>query len=74
MMIIDPDALRAWVAATCAAQGIPVAVTDSATISRVGVLLSGRDAARRSRSDARSIRRSQLPGGNDPLDVNTPGT
>lgn len=72
-MGIDLDALRAWVEASCAAQGVPVAVTDSGTVSRVGVLLSGRNAAGRSRSDDRSTRRSQLPSGNDPVNVNGPG-
>jgi len=44
-MSIDTAALREWVELTCAAQGIPVAVTDSATVFRVGILLSGRGAA-----------------------------
>jgi hypothetical protein len=71
-MGIDLIALRAWVEATCAAQGVPVAVTDGGTVFRVGVLLGGRGAAGRSRSDDRSARRSQLPSGNDPVHVDAP--
>jgi hypothetical protein len=55
-MGIDVAALRAWVELTCAAQGIPVAVTDSATVFRVGVLLSGAGCCGKSRSDGRSAR------------------
>jgi hypothetical protein len=73
-MGVDLAALWAWVEATCSAQGVPVAVTDSATVFRVGVLLSGRDAAGVSRSDDRSTRRSQLPSGDDPVDVDASGT
>ena len=74
MMAIDLVALRLWVETTCAAQGIPVAVTDSATVFRIGVLLSGREEAGKSRSDDRASRRSQLPSGHDPIDVHAPGT
>lgn len=73
MMAIDLVDLRLWVESTCAAQGIPVAVTDSATVFRVGVLLSGRDAASsRGATNAAPVR-SQLPSGNDPVDVNASG-
>lgn len=33
------DQVRAWVEQTCAAQGVPVVVSDPAVVSRVGVLL-----------------------------------
>jgi len=33
------DQVRAWVEATCTAQGVPVLVSDPAVVSRVGVLL-----------------------------------
>jgi hypothetical protein len=73
-MGIDIAALRAWVELTCAAQGIPVAVTDSATVFRVGVLLSGRDAAdSRGATDAATVR-SQLPSGNDSVHVDASST
>lgn len=38
---MGPDELAAWVAASCAAQGLQVKVTDPATLRRVGVLLTG---------------------------------
>lgn len=40
-MGIDRDAVAAWVDASCAAQGVPVPVTDSGVLARVGVLLKG---------------------------------
>jgi hypothetical protein len=45
MMGIDRAALRAWVEASCAAQGVPVVVTDAGLVAQVGTLLRGRDAA-----------------------------
>ena len=41
-MALDPGWLASWVAASCAAQGVPVKVTDSGVLSRVGVLLGVR--------------------------------
>ncbi len=38
---MGPDELAAWVAASCAAQGLQVKVTDPATLRRVSVLLTG---------------------------------
>lgn len=38
---MGPDELAAWVAASCAAQGLGVKVTDPATLRRVGVLITG---------------------------------
>ncbi|TFD70564.1 hypothetical protein E3T38_04835 [Cryobacterium sp. Hb1] len=72
--MIDRAALRAWLEATCAVQGVPVAVTDAGVVSRVGVLLRGRDVAGQPRSGDRNARLSQLPAGNDPVVVHAPGT
>jgi hypothetical protein len=73
-MVVDMAELRVWVELSCAAQGIPIAVTDSAIVFRVGVLLSGRDAAgSRGATDAAPVR-SQLPSGNDPVNVDASGT
>ena len=55
-------------------QGVPVAVTDIGVVSRVGVLLRGRDVAGQPRSGDRNTRLSQLPAGNDPVVVNAPRT
>lgn len=35
----DPEAVRAWVEASCAAQGLPVTITDSTVLGRVAGLL-----------------------------------
>ena len=40
-MGLTPEALAAWVTASCQAQGVPVKVTDPGTVDRVRVLLSG---------------------------------
>ncbi|TFB58963.1 hypothetical protein E3N94_04010 [Cryobacterium sp. Sr3] len=72
--MIDRAALRAWLEATCALQGVPVAVTDIGVVSRVGVLLRGRDVAGLPRSGDRNARPSQLPAGKDPVVVHAPGS
>jgi hypothetical protein len=36
---LTPDEVAAWVAASCAAQGVPVKVTDPTVVRRVGTLL-----------------------------------
>lgn len=63
-MAIDRDALRAWVAASCEAQGLEVLVSDPGVVARVGVLLGGREAARRPPAGGEhGFRQSQSPGG-----------
>lgn len=37
--MVDPEALAAWVADSCRAQGVPVRVTDPGVLGRVGALL-----------------------------------
>jgi hypothetical protein len=46
-MAVDREALRAWLEASCAAQGVSVLVSDPGTVAQVGVLLGGRGPARR---------------------------
>lgn len=70
---MTPEALAAWVEASCAAQGLPVKVTDAGAVARVVTLLggplgSGRAQAR-SASTARPRPALQPPHGSDPVDV-----
>lgn len=37
--MVDPEALAAWVAQSCHAQGVPERVTDPGVLGRVGALL-----------------------------------
>ena len=47
MMVREVAAVvREWVERSCAAQGVPVFVTDVVVVGRVGVLLGGRVPAR----------------------------
>jgi len=39
-MDVTPQMVRAWVERTCAAQGVPVVVTDPVTIAKVAALLA----------------------------------
>lgn len=41
MMAIDRATVRAWLEASCMAQGVPVGVTNPAVVALVGVLLRG---------------------------------
>lgn len=61
---LTPEQVREWVVASCERQGVPVAVSDAATVHRVVVLLTGRapqelPAGRRAENGG-----SQLPDGN----------
>lgn len=40
-MMLDQRVLAAWLEASCAAQGVPVRVTDPGVLARVGVLMGG---------------------------------
>jgi hypothetical protein len=48
---LDPSVVRRWVERTCAAQGVPVVVTDAVVLAKVATLLGapghGRDASLR---------------------------
>lgn len=41
-MALSRDEIRAWLVASCEAQGVPVTVDDPATVRDVVVLLTGR--------------------------------
>lgn len=72
--MIDRDALRAWLEQSCAVQGVPVFITDSSAVARVGVLLRDRDAAGRPPAGGdRSARPLQSPSGNDSTRVELAG-
>lgn len=67
-MMIDRQKLTAWVEASCAAQGVPVRVTDPGVIARIGVLLGaapGTDGCGSGRSTA---------AGSEPPDGLNPGS
>ncbi len=69
-MSIDREALRAWVSASCAAQGVEFLVSDPGVVARVGVLLGGREAARKPPAGgAQGSRQSQSPGGQDSVRI-----
>lgn len=70
-MSVDREAIAAWVAASCAAQGVPVRITDPGVVAKVTVLLRGglsrggpRQGAQRGRPP-----RSEPPGRDDPVGV-----
>lgn len=69
-----PDRVRAWLEASCAAQGVPVVVTDPLVLARVAALVSGTAgaAARRASAEDGPARRSQPPHRLHPLDVQGP--
>ncbi len=67
-MTVDRDALRAWLEASCAVQGVPVFITDASLVTQVGILLGGRRAVGKPpRGGAHGTRRSQSPRGDDAL-------
>lgn len=70
---IPPDELAAWVEASCAAQGVPVKVTDPTVRRRVGVLLGASEAPRggaRGAGDHEAPRAaSGAPNDRDPVGV-----
>ncbi|ORM09987.1 hypothetical protein A5N74_23860 [Prescottella equi] len=51
-VMVDPELLAAWVELSCAAQGVPVRVTDPGVLASVGVLMGGAGGAGRQRSHA----------------------
>jgi len=65
---VDRDAFDAWLAASCAAQGVPVELADPVTIQHLGTLLGRRPAAGRPRRRGapQPAGTSDAPGGNDP--------
>lgn len=63
---LSDDDIAVWVASSCAAQGVPVKITDPEAVRRVGVLLRAADATG-PQAKLRPVRRhsSQPPLGND---------
>ncbi|GAA3774747.1 hypothetical protein GCM10022240_28160 [Microbacterium kribbense] len=59
-MPIDRELLAAWVAASCAAQGVPVFVADPGVLTRVRTLL-GAGGAERGGSAVAEPRTARLP-------------
>lgn len=59
---LTAEQVRQWLEASCAAQGVPVVVTDAGVLSRVGVLVSGRR-----RKPQAGATRSQSPRDHDSL-------
>jgi len=64
----SPEEVREWVEASCRAQGLPVKVSDTAVVKRVGVLLGGApdpqgrsDAGRAHAAAAASTHRAARP-------------
>ena len=53
---MSPEDLAAWVAKSCAAQGVPIKVTDPAVLRQVGVLLTGQASGAGARSACASTR------------------
>jgi len=71
--VLTGQALEAWVAKGCRAQGVPFKVTDARTVAKVLTLLDGRPGrsgpARPGRPDARSTR---APDQTQPFRVEVP--
>ncbi len=74
MSCLNREGLAAWVERSCAAQGVPVKITDPVLIEQVRVLLTGQAGraappARRGTGKARRARRDSKPeGASEPPD------
>ena len=68
---MTPDELAAWVERSCAAQGVPVRVSDPATVDQVVTLLRGRtpERSRAQRGSTAGPRGSDAPHGADAVGV-----
>ena len=74
-MALSEVELAEWVARSCAAQGVPLKVSDARTVEQVRVLLSGqggRTAPARQRGRSAPAGRSQPPERRDPVGVEGP--
>jgi hypothetical protein len=71
---LNSEQLAQWVSASCAAQGVPVFVTDPTVVGRVGSLLGGRPGApaRRASTEEAPGRRLQAPADVDAGRVEVP--
>ena len=73
---MTPDALAAWVTASCQAQGVPVKVSEPRTVEQIRVLLTGqggRTAPARQSGRSAPAGRSQPPERRDPFGVEGAG-
>jgi hypothetical protein len=72
-MGLNREQLAAWVAASCAAQGLPVQMTDPATVNQVRVLMGGGSTGARAHARSASTNpaggRLHLPAGIDSAGV-----
>jgi hypothetical protein len=66
VMGLTDEEVAAWVEASCAAQGVPVKVTDPAVVRSVCVLLGGRGAGRSRQATPAAPVALQPPDGSDP--------
>ena len=70
-MAIDTEVMRAWLEASCAAQGIAVVVADAGMVARVGVLLRGGGVTAGRGATGVTPVPSAAPRGHDPERVET---
>ena len=68
-MMINREQMKAWLEASCLAQGIQVAITDPVTVAQIAALLSRQDAAGEPHSGDRSNRRLEPPSWNNPVRI-----
>jgi hypothetical protein len=70
-MGVSAEQVAAWLAASCAGQGVPVLVTDPRVLADVAALLSAQGApgSARSAGRGRSAGMSDPPDGSDPAGV-----
>lgn len=74
-VVFDPDALRAWVEASCAVQGVPVLVSDPVALAGLRVLLGGQGPAEGPREGPDAGQAAlQPPGGHEPGRVQGAGS
>lgn len=69
--LVPFEAVMAWLEASCAAQGVPVVVTDAVVLAQVAVLISGRG-GRRTRQAQRAPALQQSMS-EPPQGLHTPG-
>jgi hypothetical protein len=66
---ITPEAVRAWVEASCAAQGLAVAVTDLGVVADVAVLLGAASRPQAAGAPSRRPQQSDTPDRTEPARV-----
>lgn len=71
---LTPEQVHEWVVASCERQGVPVAVSDAATVHRVVVLLTGRAPQGLAAGEPAADGGSELPDRNDARRVERVGS